>query len=99
MTLLDAGSVGHLKHLDLVVEEMGRSSHHLPGQGCRAHAGAVDVTPSIGCERPGGLPLLGERLQLVLWTREWCLDTVVRILTCPKEAAILNNRRHNEVVL
>lgn len=66
MTLLDGGGMRHLHNFNLVMEEVGRPSHHLPGQRRSSATGAVYVTSPVWCERPRCLTLLCERLQLVL---------------------------------
>lgn len=66
VALLDRGGVRHLDHFHFVVEHVRRPRLHVPRQGRGAVAGAVHVSAAVGSEGPGRLPLLSERLQLVV---------------------------------
>lgn len=66
---LDRGRVGHLEDLHLGAEEVRGLRGDVPRAGSRPAPGAVNLPSAVRHERPGRLPLLRKRLDLVLHPR------------------------------
>ena len=66
VALFDGSRVRYLQHFDLVAEDVGRFGHYVPRSRRRPVARTVDLAAAVRHERPRRLPLLRERLHLVL---------------------------------